>query len=141
VEVTNKFGRRGPMSGNNSLFYIIRNNKSGIAKIAESIMFSFSKLDVPGWTVKQFQHEETDIKIYTIAPRAVYKSHSAPVDLICVVSKGSGELFLTDAEGNEMDLIQCKSGDAYFQGANTLHGFRNGSEVTELIYIENKRPR
>ena len=47
----------------------------------------------------------------------------------------------TDAEGNEMDLIQCKSGDAYFQGANTLHGFRNGSEVTELIYIENKRPR
>ena len=56
---------------------------------------------------------------------------------MCVVSEGFGELFLTDETGKEISHIKCKKGDAYFQGANTLHGFRNGNETTVLTYIEN----
>jgi quercetin dioxygenase-like cupin family protein len=129
------------MSDHEGILYTIENGKNGEASITGQKPLAYQKLDVNGWKVKQISKSGLEINVYQVAPNTIYQAHKAPVDLICVVSEGFGELFLTDEAGLEISHIKCKKGDAYFQGANTRHGFRNGTEETVLIYIENLKNR
>ena len=119
------------------ILYAIENEKNGRAKVVDEKKLKYEDLNIAGWKVKQITLDGMLIKIYHVAPNAINSEHVSPVDEVCVVSDGYGELFLTDEEGKETSVIMCKKGDVYFQGANTLHGFRNGQKETVLIYIEN----
>jgi quercetin dioxygenase-like cupin family protein len=129
------------MNDHEGILYTVENVNNGEAIVTEKKSLIYQNLDIDGWKVKQIEKYGLEINVYQVAPNAIYHSHKAPVDLICVVSEGFGELFLTDEAGKETSHIKCKKGDAYFQGRNTLHGFRNGAETTVLIYIENVKNR
>jgi hypothetical protein len=123
------------MSGHDATFYSVANEKNGMAAINGRQSISFAGTAVEGWRMASMVASGIDITIFKVAPNALYGSHSAPFECVCFVADGAGELFLSDAEGRELGAVDCKKGDAYLQGANTLHGFRNGPLETTLIYL------
>jgi quercetin dioxygenase-like cupin family protein len=117
------------------MFYSVVNSETGVAGVTTRQPLQPVAMPVDGWSITSLVTGGMDISIYRVAPNALYSSHAAPFECVCIVAEGTGELFLTDAGGRELDVISCRKGDAYLQGANTLHGFRNGPQETMLIYL------
>jgi hypothetical protein len=123
------------MSGKRPQFFALVNTEKGVAAVADRRPLQPAALPVDGWSITSIVAAGLDVSVYHVAPRAFYGSHVGPFDCICIVAEGEGSLFLTDAEGRELEHVSCRKGDAYLQCANTLHGFRNGPRETVLIYV------
>jgi hypothetical protein len=123
------------MSWHEGTFYCVVNSEDGVASVTTRRPLRPIATPVNGWNITSLVSGGIDISMYQVAPHAIYGSHSAPFECVCIVAEGDGELFLTDSSGRELEAVSCRKGDAYLQGANTLHGFRNGSHETVLIYL------
>jgi hypothetical protein len=124
------------MSGQQSTFFKVVNNERGVAEIRDRQFLESSTMAAPGWNITGISAAGLEISVFRIAPGAVYPSHVGPLDCVCFVAEGGGELFLADAQGNELQSVLCRRGDSYLQCANTLHGFRNGLQETVLVYMQ-----
>jgi hypothetical protein len=123
------------MSGHDAMFYSVVNSAEGVAGVTTRRPLRPAPTPVDGWSITSLVTGGIDISMFRVAPHALYGSHAAPFECVCIVAEGAGELFLTDANGQELEVVPCRRGDAYLQGANALHGFRNGPEETVLIYL------
>jgi hypothetical protein len=123
------------MNEHQATLYSVANAKDGVATLTGQRPINSIDTAVDGWRIASMVLSGMDISIFKVAPNALYGSHAAPFECVCLVADGAGELFLTDAEGNELAAVTCSKGDAYLQGGNTLHGFRNGPQETTLIYL------
>ena len=123
------------MAERQGMFYRVENSKEGIASLTGQAPLSFEGMPVEGWSIGRIAEAGVEISVFKVAAGAVYGSHAAPSACVCVVADGAGELFLTDDAGRKLAAVPCRKGDAYLQGADVRHGFRNGPEETTLIYV------
>jgi hypothetical protein len=125
----------GKMAGHEATLSMVENSDGGLPAITGSHPMTFITMDVDGWSVHQFEKAGIEIKVFKVAPYSIYGSHAVPFECMCLIAEGSGELFLTDEGGRELSTLMCRKGDAFLQGENTRHGFRNGPDETMLIYL------
>jgi len=123
------------MIGHQAALSTVQSVDGSVAAVTGSTPLSFVKMDVDGWSVTRIEKAGIEISIFKVAPSSVYASHAVAFECVCLVAEGSGELFLTDEGGKEVSSLACSKGDAYVQGANARHGFRNGPNETTLIYL------
>lgn len=123
------------MSDQEATFYTVENTEDGMAALTGKAPLPFVRMPVEGWSLRRLETGGMEISVFKVAPGAMYGSHAAPFACVCVVAEGAGELFLTDDAGRELAAVSCRKGDAYLQGAEVKHGFRNGPEETTLIYL------
>ena len=79
---------------------------------------------------------EIDFYIFKMAPGAVEMGiHTSPVPWIGYVIKGGGELSFGDDDANEIEMLEYTEGDFLVFEPDTMHGWRNGSKETLLLFL------
>ncbi|MHB1347760.1 MAG: cupin domain-containing protein [Candidatus Humimicrobiaceae bacterium] len=107
------------------------------ATISDAPMFA----DVEGqkgWSVSLISDARVGVDYYIFKIKKgadIYPIHSAPGTWLAYVAEGSGEIVLADKQKVEKSTESYKKGDYIILGPDVLHGWKNGSTDTTLIFV------
>ena len=118
-----------------SRLHLVQNSSGALPHTTEA-MPEFEAADVPGWQSRSVDARGIDVLMFKIEPGASYPIHTAPGHWVGYIVKGSGTMTLEDPKTKKISTVPYWPGDVFYFGPDTHHGWQNGPEPGETVFIK-----
>jgi len=116
-----------------SRLYLVQSSSGALMHTTEA-MPEF-EANAPGWQARWVDANGIKVHMVKGEPGASYPIHDAGA-WIAYVFAGPGTLLLEDTETGTISRVPYRAGDVFYFGPDTPHGWENGPEPTEMVFMK-----